>query len=222
MFYGSIPADDPVKLPEVPVPVFITLLRYFYCKEIIIEKAFIVETAFAADMYDIPDLSFAVGALLKPKSLTLVANAIADTPSHTHLKQQVVDNILNRTPAYFVTNNFYNLSLDAMDMVIEVISHRKLVTPDQAADVWNGIVNWVHNQYEERGITDRETAPTKLKQVMKSLVDKFPFSRMTPEQFVSGPEASGLLPPNVVIDYYHKYYAKTTEKESSFKRMKLS
>jgi hypothetical protein len=224
MFYGSMPAGETVTLSDMPVPVFITLLRYSYCEEIIIDKKYIVETEVAADKYDIPDLSFAVGLLLDEESTTEVANVITGTSSHTDLQFVLTDWIANQEAAYFVSRAFYQISSAAMVTIILRLGSRPFLTSDQTGKMWTGIMNWVKDQCVQ--LSYDNPSPAQMKQVlgsnMISNLNKFPFSKMTPEQFVAGPKASGLLEPDVVIDYYHKFYEKATEKDNSFKKMKLS
>lgn len=212
MFFGPEPADERIGIPDVPVPAFGSLLRYFHCQDLVIDKTCLMGTVFAAEKYKVPDVLYAIGVLLDPEAIVSILNIIAGNESQEQLKSQIRDYISEKAETFISSRHFVRLLPVALKFVIGSVGKLNWEAGDRFVRLWKRCEAWA--EYNCRvGQMIASAGPVDKRKVMESFLPAFPF-RMSPQQFKDGPEASGILTPELVTEYYRKFALCVKESES--------
>lgn len=97
MFYGGLAEIKDIKVPDVEPAAFLTLLRYLYCDEILLEPDNILATLYAAKKYIVPHLARAcvnyleVSLTAKNACLLLSSSCLFEEPELMQRCWEVID-----------------------------------------------------------------------------------------------------------------------------------
>ena len=177
MFYGSLREKSAsIKIPDVHVTAFMSLLRYICCMEVIIDKSLIKETLYVADKYDVVDLKQAIGILADNETIPEIIDYCTNTES---------EKILLLMMTRFVTADFISspLFLSLLpSSVAWIVSTKGLQVKEMK--LWRRCVEWAENQCHKKGIS--HLAAANLRTEMLPFLHKFCFPAMTTVAFATG------------------------------------
>lgn len=98
MFYGGLAENkQDIKVPDVEPAAFLTLLRYLYCDDILLEPDNILATLYAAKKYIVPHLARAcvnyleVSLTAKNACLLLSSSCLFEEPELMQRCWEVID-----------------------------------------------------------------------------------------------------------------------------------
>lgn len=204
MFFGSLRPKKVIKVPDVKYMPFMSLMRYVYRLEAVIDKNFIRETLYVADKYDVLDLKQAVGILLNKETVYEVLDYETTTESSVKLDEMLSLHIAE-SKDFLATETFLELTPDSVEFVVSVerwgVDEMRL---------WTGCVEWAEAECVRKGI--RSPTAKDQRAVMLPFLHKFRFPLMTPAVFTAGPLATGILNAKEIADYFQFVHLATVPK----------
>lgn len=192
-------SKDPIVVEDVARTVFLTIMRYIYCHEIVIDKGYVYETLVAADKFDIPEIMFSIAALIDMDILPIVFNYT--TASEKDKLGFLCSYHMRSNVTSFLGPECFMLLTQAS--VARVVGDEELVCDEIV--LWKTCVSWAEQECERRSQGKATTVQEK-RRVMKSFLSNFRFKYMPLEEFTRGPADSGILKLTEVVDVY-KYFA---------------
>lgn len=202
---GCDKTRDRIVIDDVALTVFLTVLRFVYCNEIVIDRNFVFETLAAADKFSLPDLSFAVACLMQQESRILPIVLNYDTSVTENRFADLCSHMIQQDISSFLTND---LMLLTQASVTAVVSDASLGFREE--ELWRGCMEWAEEECEKRSL---ERTAANLRSLVKPFLFHFRFPLMDLVQFTAGPADSGILTLQEVVDVY-KYHA--TQQPSQF------
>ena len=196
-----ISSKDHVVIEDVAMTVFLTIMRYIYCHEIMIDKGFVYETLAAADKFEMPDITFAVAALIDLSILPVVCNYT--TASESNRFGSLCSLMIRQNVDAFLTpERFMQLTQASVAMI--VADHE--LACDEIL-LWDICMDWARQECENR--LGKAATAKDIRLAMKPFFSDFRFRFMSLEDFTRGPADSGILKLVEVVDVY-KFFASAT------------
>lgn len=191
---------DPVVIDDVALTVFLSVLRFLYCNEIVIERNFVFETLAAAQKFSLPDLTFAVACLMQqePRILPVVLNYA--TSAEENRFALLCSHMIGQDVKSFLVDKFMLLTQAS---VTAVVADQSLAFNEY--DLWQRCKEWAEQEQEKRS-GKAAVDPKDLRSLMKPFLYHFRMTAMDLTQFTSGPADSGILTLEEVVDVY-RYFA---------------
>ena len=187
-------AGNEILLPDASWPAFLTIMRFIYREELVIDKRFIKDTLVAAEAYDVREVMFAISCLMDVDMLPIVIN-------HAHESQVdrleevwhvCLEDCLNQ---FLVPEKFCLLSRDSVHMMV-----RDVKLEIQHERIWNLCVEWARSQCYTTGVA--EPGPKDLRKVMLSFLYDIRFYEMSFKTFTDSAASSGILKRNEAMAIY--------------------
>lgn len=129
MFYGGLAEDKEIRVPDVEPTAFLTLLRYMYCDEILLEPDNVLATLYVAKKYIVPHLARAAVNFLessltaKNACLLLSQSRLFEEPELMQRCWEVIDaqvrNVVVIRPAGMVQHSHGNGREALQDGVVD-------------------------------------------------------------------------------------------------------
>ena len=180
MLETSLPkAHDVIMMPTSEWMPFMTIMRFIYCDEVVIHPDHVVATLKAAEQYQIPEISFAVAALLDDDNIIDIVNYTHGTEAK-RLAAPCVEYVRTNVTKLMTKGKFESLSPAA---VKSIVSDSKLAA--DPLDLWDFCIAWSVAENRRRGIKTptREDHRT----VMADLIQDFKFEDMDADDLWEGP-----------------------------------
>ena len=204
MFYGSLPEKSAiVKIPDVHVTAFVSLLRYMCCIEAIIDKSIIKETLYAADKYDVIDLKQAIGILVDNETVYEVIDYLTSTQTGKNL-MSMMKAFLKSDADFLKSKRFLNLLPSSVQWIVSIQDWQV-----NEMQLWNRCVDWTSNQCNKKGISKPKDYHLRIE--MLPFLRNFCFPSMTASDFATGPADSGILNWKEVQDVYKFQHGKSNQ-----------
>ena len=194
-------SKDHVVIDDVAMTVFLTIMRYIYCHEIMIDKGFVYETLAAADKFEMPNITFAVAALIDSSILPIVCNYTKASESKRFgslCAQMIRENV----KAFLTPERFMLLTQASVAMIV--------ADDELACDeilLWDICMDWARQECENR--LGKVATAKDMRLAMKPFLSDFRFRFMSLEEYTRGPADSGILKLVEVVDVY-SFFASST------------
>lgn len=120
MLYDPLSDGSSIKLLNVSVTEFVSLMRFMCCNDVVIDKDSILMSLFVADVFAVPDVLQAIGLLLDLDTIYDVLN-YAPTIDHTkdiNLCPVVAQYIRNNTSHFLNSDQFFSLTAAAIGFIV--------------------------------------------------------------------------------------------------------
>ena len=189
--------------PEVHPTALLTLLRFIYKKEVVVDRKLIKEILYAAEKYDVHEFVESLGFLVSPETVLDFFPFVFKVGKRHALYKRCNWVIRSQTKLILKTDSF----LDADEEIIHDILCSDLLQTKEL-DLFNSYVKWTDRQLQKQAI---EVTDEKRKEAMKDLVlIRFPI--MSLEEFAVGPAEGKILTSDEKLDIYRSMAIKVTSK----------
>lgn len=209
MFFGALPEVGTIEIPDVEVIPFYSLLRYIYCLEGVIDKAWVRETLYAADKYEVPDLKQAVALLLDEERIYEVLEYISSTASLTDIDGRVESFVMKIE--FLNSDVFLTLSPSSIEWVVDIDGWKV-----DELKLWNRCVEWANVQSRNEGVD--EPSAHDLRNEMLPFLKFFRLPLIPVADFAAGPADSGILTFAETQDVYKFHLCQAEPKIFKLKR----
>ena len=162
----------------------LSLFRFIYKKEVVVDRHLIQETLYAAEKYDVKNFAESLGFLITPETVLDFVPFVFNVGTRHILYQRCNWIIFSQTKLLINMKSFLKIGNDVMEHILksDYLQVREL-------DLFNAYVKWAHNECANLGITVNDRNVSK---VMLHL-DFIRFPIMTKEEFATGPALTGIL-----------------------------
>lgn len=226
---AEAPVNPPViHLPDVSWPAFLTLMRFLYREELVIDRRFIPETLAAAERFDVKEIIFAIACLMDVNVLPDVLNYAMTEERVDRLRDvwyiclhdHVQDHLhLSPERSFLLPERFNRLT----DLSIrQVVRDERLQVPHEI--LWKLCLEWAGSQLTEKDGRDVDggsddggdggdrpsPAPVlhslaharRLRQLMRPFLFDLRYWELGFKSFTEGPASSGVLSLREAMSVY--------------------
>ena len=170
--------------PETHPTALLSLLRFTYTKELVVDRQLIYETLYLAEKYDMKHFVELMGYLLSAETVTAFLPFVVNV-GNTHLLYKRCEFIIqSQTKLVIDSDSFLEMENELVKFILSnpFLQIREL-------DLFNRYVDWADYQLLKQGIIINDENRRK---IMKHL-NQIRFPIMTLEEFSSGPAGTNIL-----------------------------
>ena len=173
----GLPVEDVVKIPDIHPTAFMTLLRYIYRKETIVDKDFIQETLNVAQKYDVLGFVYSLAFLINVDIILDFLSFVLNVGLNHSLYDDCWDFLRKNTDKIVKLDSFSTLPEDTLKLILK--ADRLTV---KEVDLFNAYVKWADQTCIDSGLEVNDKNRRKTMKHLKLI--RFPV--MTAEEFILG------------------------------------
>ncbi|XP_047736582.1 BTB/POZ domain-containing protein 6-B isoform X2 [Hyalella azteca] len=197
MFYGGLKTEEEVIVPDVEPQAFLTLLRYLYCDEVVVEADTVLATLYAAKKYLVPHLAaqcvkyLEVSLTARNACLLLSQSRLFEEPELMTRCWEVID---AQAEMALQSDGFVDIDYPTLLSVLsrETLNCREIV-------LFEAALNWAEAECERQGL---ECTPVNKRKVLGEALSLIRLPCMELTEFANGAAQSGLLSLQETTDLF--------------------
>ena len=191
-----IEIEDPKTHPTA----LLTVLRFIYKKEVVVDPDLIEETLYLAEKYNVKNFAESLGFLVTPQTVLGFLPFVL-LVGKNHVLYDRCKWIIDSQTKSVINSNYF---LEIQDEIVQFIFSSDLLQIREL-DLFKSYVEWADYQCQRQGIAINDENK---RRVMKHLnLIRFPI--MTPEEFSSGPSMTNTLTGDETSSVFRYMLVKT-------------
>jgi len=204
MFFGGLAeSQEEIQVPDVEPAAFLTLLKYLYCDEIVLEADTVLATLYAAKKYIVPHLARACVSFLETSltarnaCLLLSQSRLFEEPELMSRCWEVID---AQAQLALHSEGFCEIDMDTLKQILQ----RETLNCKEAV-IFQAALQWAASECKRRHL---EVSPANCRTVLGDALYLIRLPTMALEDFANEAAQSGILTLQETTDIFLYFTAR--------------